>query len=207
MRILLVADDPLARAGLSALLTQEDEIEIAMQFASDDPGLLDAPAIYTPEAVLWDVGWEAVDDFEGLAEFVEIGPPVVVLVPDAQLARDVWTAGARGIIERDATAAQIVATLNAARHDLVVVDPAMASILPLARAAAEDDLIVEALTPRELEVVQQLAEGATNKAIARQLGISEHTVKYHVNAILGKLGAQSRTEAVVRATRAGLILL
>ena len=88
MRILLVADDPLARAGLSALLAQEDEIEIAMQFASDDPGLLDAPAIYTPEAVLWDVGWEAVDDFEGLAEFVEIGPPVVVLVPDAQLARD-----------------------------------------------------------------------------------------------------------------------
>ena len=207
MRILLVADDPLARAGLSALLAQEDEIEIAMQFASDDPGLSGAFATYAPEAVLWDMGWEAADDHEALAEFVEIGPPVVVLAPDAQLARDVWTAGARGIIEREATAAQIVATLNAVRHDLVVIDPAMASVLPLSRAAADDELIVEPLTPRELEVVQLLAEGATNKAIARQLGISEHTVKYHVNSILGKLGAQSRTEAVVRATRAGLILL
>jgi len=63
------------------------------------------------------------------------------------------------------------------------------------------------LTPREQEVLQLLAEGLPNKAIASQLSISEHTVKFHVNAIMGKLGAQSRTEAVTRATRAGLILL
>ena len=63
------------------------------------------------------------------------------------------------------------------------------------------------LTSHELEVLQLLAEGLPNKSIARQLGISEHTVKFHVNAMLGKLGAQSRTEAVTRATRLGLILL
>ena len=63
------------------------------------------------------------------------------------------------------------------------------------------------MTPRELEVLQLLAEGLANKAIALQLDISEHTVKYHVNAIMSKLNAQSRTEAVVRAARLGLIAL
>jgi DNA-binding NarL/FixJ family response regulator len=58
-----------------------------------------------------------------------------------------------------------------------------------------------------VEVLQLLSEGLPNKAIASQLGISEHTVKFHVNAIMGKLGAQSRTDAVIRATRSGLIIL
>ena len=71
----------------------------------------------------------------------------------------------------------------------------------------QPDELIESLTPRESEVLQLLAQGMPNKQIALELAISEHTVKYHVNAILGKLGAQSRTEAVVRATRAGLILL
>ena len=63
------------------------------------------------------------------------------------------------------------------------------------------------MTRRELEVLQLVAEGLPNKSIADRLDISEHTVKFHVNAIMGKLGAQSRTEAVTRATRMGLILL
>ena len=67
--------------------------------------------------------------------------------------------------------------------------------------------LVEELTPRETEVLQLLADGLTNKAIAQRLGISDHTVKFHVNAVLGKLGAQSRTEAVVRASRLGLLQL
>jgi two-component system nitrate/nitrite response regulator NarL len=66
---------------------------------------------------------------------------------------------------------------------------------------------VEELTPRELEVLRLMAEGLPNKTVALRLGISEHTVKFHVNAILGKLGVSSRTEAVVHATRLGLILL
>jgi DNA-binding NarL/FixJ family response regulator len=65
----------------------------------------------------------------------------------------------------------------------------------------------EELTARELQVLQALAEGLPNKAIALRLGISEHTIKFHVNSILSKLGAQSRTDAVVRASRLGLIIL
>jgi DNA-binding NarL/FixJ family response regulator len=87
-----------------------------------------------------------------------------------------------------------------------VIEP---ELLPLLRPDSSPDLppLPEPLTPREQEVLQLLAEGLPNKAIARQLEISDHTVKFHVNAIMGKLGAQSRTEAVVRATRLGLVLL
>jgi two-component system, NarL family, nitrate/nitrite response regulator NarL len=67
--------------------------------------------------------------------------------------------------------------------------------------------MAEPFTARELEVVQLLAAGLTNKEIAQRLGITEHTVKFHVNAILGKLGAATRTEAVVQAARLGIVVL
>ena len=73
--------------------------------------------------------------------------------------------------------------------------------------APEVPVASELLTARELQVLALLAEGLANKAIAARLGISDHTVKFHVNAILGKLGAESRTEAVTRAARAGLLIL
>ena len=88
----------------------------------------------------------------------------------------------------------------------MVVDRDLAPAL-YPRPDIEPSPLVESLTPREVEVLQLLAEGLPNKGIAQRLGISEHTVKFHVNAIMGKLGAQSRTEAVVQATRLGLILL
>jgi DNA-binding NarL/FixJ family response regulator len=83
-----------------------------------------------------------------------------------------------------------------------VFDPAFALRVAPARAS-----LVEDLTPRETQVLQLIAEGKSNKTIARELDISEHTVKFHVNAILGKLNAASRTEAVVLATRLGLVML
>ena len=88
----------------------------------------------------------------------------------------------------------------------MAVDPALGGAL-LPTHGATDAFKVEELTKREHEVLKLLAEGLSNRSIAVQLEISEHTVKYHVNSILRKLGAQSRTEAVVRATRSGLILL
>jgi DNA-binding NarL/FixJ family response regulator len=89
---------------------------------------------------------------------------------------------------------------------LLIVDPVLApALLPLREREIEP--LPEALTPREVEVLQLLADGRPNKTIALQLGISEHTVKFHVNSILNKLDVQSRTEAVVRATRLGLVIL
>ena len=85
-----------------------------------------------------------------------------------------------------------------------MLDPALLTVLP-ARADREPESPIEPLTPREHEVLQRLAEGLSNRMIAQRLEISEHTVKFHVNAILGKLSAQSRTEAVAHAARLGLI--
>ena len=86
-----------------------------------------------------------------------------------------------------------------------ILAPGLNPMQPASELAA--DTLFDDLTPREKEVLQLVAEGLTNKAIAQQLAISEHTVKFHVNAIMGKMNAQSRTEAVVRATRLGLISL
>jgi DNA-binding NarL/FixJ family response regulator len=74
-------------------------------------------------------------------------------------------------------------------------------------SAQPDPVIHEALTPRELEVLQALAEGLSNRGIASRLSISEHTVKFHMSAIFGKLGAENRTDAVRRGVRLGLIVL
>ncbi|OLD49076.1 MAG: hypothetical protein AUI83_12510 [Armatimonadetes bacterium 13_1_40CM_3_65_7] len=89
---------------------------------------------------------------------------------------------------------------------LVAIDPAFAPALVHGRGAAPE-VPAEELTPRELQVLQLLAEGLPNKRVALQLGISEHTVKFHVAVIFSKLGAHGRTEAVTRAARLGLIVL
>jgi DNA-binding NarL/FixJ family response regulator len=107
---------------------------------------------------------------------------------------------------REASATRLQASLQAVSSGLVVCDEALGAALMPTRHADFMPLM-DALTPREFEVLRLVAEGLPNKIIAARLHISEHTVKFHVNALMGKLGAQSRTEAVVRATRLGLLLL
>ncbi|HKZ50710.1 MAG TPA: response regulator transcription factor, partial [Dehalococcoidia bacterium] len=125
---------------------------------------------------------------------------------DNAQAAEAWASGAQGLLLRDVDAAILLTALRAVSQGLVVLASELAAAVPPARARGAMPL-AEELTPRELEVLQLLAEGLPNKSIAQRLGISEHTVKFHVNAILGKLGAQSRTEAVILATRLGLVLL
>jgi DNA-binding NarL/FixJ family response regulator len=98
-----------------------------------------------------------------------------------------------------------VTAVRAVAADLTVLDGAARDALVSRRAAAEP--LVEPLTPREREVLALLAQGMANRAIGERLQISEHTAKFHVNAILGKLGAETRTEALVHAARLGLVLL
>ena len=113
-------------------------------------------------------------------------------------------AGAREALSQDVTPEQIVAAVHAAAAGLLVV-PAEDSPVFLPRSPVEQ--LVEALTPREMDVLEMLAEGSSNKMIAHGLSISEHTAKFHVNSILAKLNAGTRTEAVTRGIRLGLIKL
>ncbi|MFQ5942851.1 MAG: LuxR C-terminal-related transcriptional regulator [Anaerolineales bacterium] len=204
MRVILVADDPLARAGLANMLS---EVEVVSQIAADE-SVMDAYHAYAPDAVLWDLGWSLNSTRwrDQLSDLVDSGVPVVTLLPEGALATEAWSSGALGLLRREASPAEITAALKAVNQGLVTVDPALGgSLLP--RQDESDAYQVEELTKRELEVLALVAEGLSNRSISVRLEISEHTVKYHVNVILRKLGAQSRTEAVVRATRAGLILL
>ncbi len=199
LRLLVVADDALARAGLRAL-AESAGFAVSGDTTDDD---LAGAAEDEAEALVWDVGPSGTLD--GLRAAAARIPVVAVLWSEGQ-AREALAAGARGVLLRDGLEEQLAPAVHAAVAGLVTVDPSLADALgaPRARAASE---VVEALTPRESEVLQLLAEGLTNRRIGERLGISEHTVKFHVNAILGKLGAQTRGEAIAQAARLGLLLL
>jgi two-component system, NarL family, nitrate/nitrite response regulator NarL len=214
LRILVIADDALARAGLAALLAEQPDCAVVGRASGTDdlPALVE---VYRPNVLLWDMSWQPDSAIERLAVLVENTPPVAVLLPDEGRVAEAWVTGARAILRRDADPGQIAAALRALMQGLGVVDGAFATTLarPVGmptRKPWDDrqaDPLIEGLTPRELAVLRLVAEGLPNKTIAARLGISEHTVKFHVNAILGKLNVASRTEAVVRATRLGLIFL
>jgi DNA-binding NarL/FixJ family response regulator len=200
-RVLIVGEDPLARGGLAVLLAGAAGLVLVGQAA---PGVQTAAAVagLQPEAVLWDLGVSA----EGMPDGIGTLPAVVVLAADEELAAEALAAGARGILTREAGPGRIAAALRAAARGLVVLDDDFAAALLRPRGPAVPDL-AEPLTARELEVLQLLSEGLSNKEIGGRLGISESTAKFHVNAILGKLGANGRTDAVVRAARLGLLVL
>jgi len=209
LRLLIVAADPLVRAGLATLLSGQAGVQIVGQVDAGQtlPAEID---IYQPELIVWDLGWDPAGSLALLEELSgdqELdGVPVLVLIPDEEPAGLAWSAGARGLLFRDVTAPRLLAAIQAITQDLAAVEPVLMAGL-MVSASFEEPAPAEDLTPRELEVLQLLAEGLANRAIAQELAISEHTVKFHVNAIMSKLSAQSRTAAVVRATRLGLILL
>jgi DNA-binding NarL/FixJ family response regulator len=202
--VLVVSDDPLARAGLRRLLEEQTDLEVAGESQADG-SVMPAYQAYQPDVVLWDLGW--VDHGSGwrepLSELVESGGRVVALIAEHAQVEELRVAGARGLLSREAGRERIAAAVAAVQHGLLALDPRFEGPIP----SAPEDTPLEGPTEREREVLQLMAEGLSNRSIAFRLGISEHTVKFHVNGILRKLGAQSRTDAVVRATRLGWILL
>jgi two-component system, NarL family, response regulator YdfI len=134
-------------------------------------------------------------------------PPIMLLLDDP---RGAWTrearrGGVRSVMPADATPEQLTAALRGIAQGLVVLHPdcfdAGSTVAPRAAHDNPD------LTPREVEIVDMMAEGLSNHVIARRLGISRHTVKFHVASILAKLRASSRTEAVMIAVKRGLVVV
>ncbi len=198
-RLLVLADDPVTRAGLQAL-AEASGFTVAGETTTDD---LPPGAEGEADALVWDVG--AAGGLDGLRSAAARIPVVAVLWSEEQ-ARETLAAGARAVLLRDGLEERLGPAVHAALAGLAVVDPSLAHALGASRPRATAET-VEALTPRESEVLQLLAGGLTNRRIAERLSISEHTVKFHVNAILGKLGAQTRGEAIAQAARLGLLLL
>jgi two-component system, NarL family, response regulator YdfI len=195
IRLIIVARSPVVRAGLESLSGSHPEFRLAGSFP-DFASVEDVPA---------DVLLAACSIAE--IPLLERALPVVVLTPDE---RPAWTAeavklGARALLPQEASQEQILAAVLAAASGLAAIDPE--DLDALAGASVQPVSGDVELTPRELEVLRMLAEGAANKAIAWKLGISEHTVKFHVASILARLGAGTRTEAVTMGIRRGWILV
>jgi DNA-binding NarL/FixJ family response regulator len=204
IRVLVVAEDRLARAGLAALLAEQPDFTIVGQLAPDgDLG----PALerLRPDAVVWD-GEEAPALPEPLAapeppgDLGGAAPPVLLLSSSDTLPARGLAGGIRGLLPRDVDAPALAAALRALVRGLVVTDPVFTEGLA---SPGDQGLRPESGRPP----AELLAAGLSNKDIAGQLGISEHTVKFHINAIFGKLDAHTRTEAAARAARLGLIVL
>jgi len=196
-----VSADALGRAGLASVLGDES-IAAALEPNEVVSWLENAGP---PDVVVWDLGWGATEVPQELRAIEAAHIPILVLVDDATQASEVRQAAVVSVISRSAGREVMASAMIAAAAGLIVIDPAFETRPIPCRSEAEGTL--EPLTPREVEVLQWVAEGLPNKAIALRLGIRETTVKFHVNSILAKLGAQSRTEAVTRAARLGLILL
>ncbi len=200
LRVFVVAPYPSARAGLRAMLDGREGLVVVGEAAS-----LDDSGEFSPGHA--DV---VVIEFEGAAPAMvtTLDLPVVLIGPDPAVLGAVRVGARPGaLLLRDADAAALAAAVRAAARGLVVLDPAVGAAV---HAPAERDAGSAAgvsLTARERAVLGLVAIGLPNKGIARELGISEHTVKFHVGAILGKLGAASRAEAVALAARSGLISL
>lgn len=201
---MIVGEDPLARSGLSSLLSTEASLEIVGQTASPEEILLPSAAP-NPDVLLWDLGQDARSSLERLRAFGDQGVPTVVLCPDESSAVDALSAGVKGVALRDVAPGALASALQAVSRGMVVLDETLAAAALRPRISASPP--AERLTAREVEVLQLLAQGLSNKVIGDRLGITEHTAKFHVNSIMGKLGAQTRTEAVVHAVRVGLVLL
>jgi two-component system, NarL family, response regulator YdfI len=140
------------------------------------------------------------------------GPVVVVLAaaPRRLLGAHAMQLGVRAVLPADATAEEVVAAVEAAAAGLVALHPeALDALRPPAPSVARAETSPDArsLTAREIEVLGMMAEGLGNKIIASRLGISPHTAKFHVGAIMAKLGAGSRTEAVTIGVRLGLVAI
>jgi len=199
IRLLIAAPSAVMRAGLEALAASSPELQVVGSL----PDLAGAADLH-PDVILSAV---PLDEIPAPPETRP--PPLVLLTSDSQ---PVWTLdalrlGVRALLASTATQSQILAAVEAAANGLALVDPEDLNVLLSSAASAQAAIEMATLTARELEVLRMMAEGAANKIIAWKLGISEHTAKFHVAAILAKLGASSRTEAVTIGIRQGLVLL
>ena len=209
-RILIVAKDRLARSGLAAFAAEIDNYKVVGQSVGAED-LADDIELNDPDLILYDLGWNPLPAVSALNVISDYDVPAITLIPDENGAIEVNTAlmsgGSYGLLLRDSESNMLAAAIESVISGLIVIDPIIAQTIIQTSTSATDDVNIETLTAREDQVLQLLARGLTNKEIAQSLDITDHTVKFHVTAIMGKLNAQSRTDAVVRATRLGLIIL
>ncbi len=201
IRVLIVDDHPVVRQGLTALLSVQDDITVAGE-AGDGPAAVALAASLSPDVVLLDLKLPGQDGVAVLPELAG-GHRVLVLTSatDPQWADRALRAGASGVVYKDIDPDALVRAIRAVHDGNVLLATSAAAALRAGPAGRGDGL--GTLTRREREVLAQITAGHSNREIARELGLSEKTVKAHVSSVLAKLGVQDRTQAAVLAVRHG----
>lgn len=212
IRVLVLAESAVVRAGLEVMLRETGRFHLVgggppLAHLARLPSLRSAAET---DVVLAEVASKSVlslipvvDDADPL--------PLVLLIDDVsrrELVRAIRS-GARALLPRAAQPTEIFAAVEAAAAGLTAFGPEELDLLlpPADNSEPEPDSVLEALSAREIEVLILMAQGLANKSIADRLNISEHTVKFHVSSILSKLGASSRTEAVTKGLKDGLLII
>jgi DNA-binding NarL/FixJ family response regulator len=195
----IVAESALVRSGLSAILGNYPSIRIVAEATPGEARDLPTEGV---DVVVCDVpdGTSA----QAAVACAPPGVPMLALIGLPERARELMRAGARGVISRDASGERLSAASIAVASGLCTLDERTLAELVSPKPS---EAPTTSLTPREHEVLELMAEGLSNKLIALRLDISEHTAKFHVNSILEKLEADTRTDAVVRAARSGVLTL
>ena len=210
LTVFLVDDHAIVRSGVRGYLDMVDDITVVGEAgngreALDRIAVLE-PADRLPDVVLMDLLMPVMDGIEATRQLKARWPAVEVLAVTSFLeeakVRAALEAGAAGYLLKDASAEQVAAAIRAAAAGECHLDPAVAKLLAASLRAPRP--AADTLTAREREVLMLIADGATNRQIARQLGFSERTARTHVSNILGKLQLTSRTQAALWAVREGL---
>lgn len=208
-RVLIAAASPARLADLEQAVQENSSLQL-IESLSPLSVLPQRVAELYPDVILIDVRESDAQFASTLVKRTDVA--VVALVDDAdkdwtrQMVRD----GILGILPQNSSSAEIHSAIHAASRGLLVVEPELIRGLVGSGSSRNSGSaldLVEELTGREIEVLRMLAEGFANKEIASRLGISDHTVKFHISSILAKLSVSSRTEAVTVGIRKGLILL
>jgi two-component system, NarL family, response regulator YdfI len=211
IRVVVAAISAVRRGGLESIVRKDSSLRLsgsASSLLGIDARLRDLQ----PDVLMADLPNPEPQFLVAAASWEQAGCGVVALIDDPPT---VWAghalrSGVRAILPRDSSAPEIHSAIHAAVKGLVLLDGDLARELGTLRRPANSEPGAEAfeeLTDREVDVLRLLAEGLGNKEVASRLGISDHTVKFHISSILSKLGAGSRTEAVTIGIRMGLILL
>jgi len=205
IRVQILASSDVVKAGLESLLQNDPALHILRNL--DDESAGGAIADLQVDVVVAELESRADDTTSEVLNAAANGVAVVLLVPGSATEWvDMLKQGVNAVLPADATGSQIAVATQAAAAGLLVFHPSDAEILLQMHGTNEaPEVLPEVLTRREVEVLRLLAEGLGNKEIASRLSVSEHTVKFHVASIMGKLGAASRTEAVTLGIRHGVV--